>query len=138
VNSASAASPASGSQRPQVGMALLIALLFGGLVAAGAYADRIGALSPASSGLTQSAAARAQLARAAAATPAAGAKAHGLLAWHAPRIPRIHPPVSLPPRVVTISAPAPAATAPPVAQPQAAAPVAAPTHTSDDSGGNDD
>ncbi len=134
MNSATAASRTAGSHRPQAGMALLIALAFGVLVAAGAYADRTGALSPAGAGLSQSAAARAQLARAAAA-PAAHAKPHRLLAWKAPRLPHVHP-VTLPPRVVTISAPAPAAA--PVAQPVAQPVAAAPPHTSDDSGGTDD
>lgn len=135
MNSATAASRTAGSHRPQAGIALLIALAFGVLVAAGAYADRTGALSPASAGLSQSAAARAQLARAATA-PAFHAKPHRLLAWKAPRIPHVRHAVPLPPRVVTISAPAPAAA--PVAAP-AAQPVASqPPPTSDDSGGTDD
>lgn len=135
MNSATAATRTAGSHRPQAGIALLIALAFGVLVAAGAYADRTGALSPASAGLSQSAAARAQLARAATA-PAVHAKPHRLLAWKAPHVPRVRHAAALPPRVVTISAPAPAAA--PVAAPVTQPVAAAPAHTSEDSGGTDD
>jgi hypothetical protein len=139
MNSATTGSVAVGSRRPQAGVALIAALAFGCLVAAAAYADRTGALTPGSAALSQSAAARSQLASAVASTPHRAAHSGRLLAWKAPHVPKVHPPAALPPRVVTISAPAPAPAAAAVAPAAQPAPAAAPaTHTGDDSGGGDD
>ena len=137
MNSATTGSVAVGSRRPQAGVALIAALAFGCLVAVAAYADRTGALSPASSALSQSAVARAQLASALSAAPHKAAHSRHLMAWKAPHVPKVHPPAALPPRVVTISAPAPAPAAPVVAAAPAPAP-APPAQTGDDSGGGDD
>ncbi len=137
MNSATTGSVAVGSRRPQAGVALIAALAFGCLVAVAAYADRTGALSPASSALSQSAVARAQLASALSAVPHKAAHSRHLMAWKAPHVPKVHPPAALPPRVVTISAPAPAPAAPVVAAAPAPAP-APPVQTGEDSGGGDD
>ena len=137
MNSATTGSVAVGSRRPQAGVALIAALAFGCLVAVAAYADRTGALSPASSALSQSAVARAQLASALSAAPHKAAHSRHLMAWKAPHVPKVHPPAALPPRVVTISAPAPAPAAPVVAAAPAPAP-APPATTGEDSGGSDD
>jgi hypothetical protein len=150
MNSAVSTPKAAGTHRPRVGMALIAALLLGGLVAAGAYAQRSGVLSMSDPGLTQSAAMRAQLASGT--IGVAKAKHHhaSLLAWHAPKVPKITKVtprvITPPPRVVTISAPAPAPA--PAPQPAAAAatsapaPVAAPApttqHEDGNGGGSDD
>jgi len=137
MNSATTGSVAVGSRRPQAGVALIAALAFGCLVAVAAYADRTGALSPASSALSQSAVVRAQLASALSAAPHKAAHSRHLMAWKAPHVPKVRPPAALPPRVVTISAPAPAPAAPVVAAAPAPAP-APPANTGEDSGGGDD
>jgi hypothetical protein len=142
MNSAISTSSGARTHRPRVGMALIAALLLGVVVAGGAYAQRAGVLSMSDPGLTQSAAMRAQLASAI----TGKAQPHhrsSLLAWHAPKVPKlkkaVHRVITPPPRVVSISAPAPAPAPQPAAAPAAApAPVAAPAPTThhDDEGTN--
>jgi hypothetical protein len=138
----SAISSAAGTRRPRVGVALIAALVVGGLVAGGAYAQRAGAFSLSDPGLTQSAAMRAQLASAV--TPAARAKGgSGLLAWRAPKVPKVKPAaprvITPPPQVITTYTTAPApAPAPQQAAAAAPAPAPAPAPTTgheDDNGG---
>ena len=138
MNSATTGSVAVGSRRPQAGVALIAALAFGCLVAVAAYADRTGALSPASSALSQSAVARTQLASALSAAPHKAAHSRHLMAWKAPHVPKVHPPAALPPRVITITAPAPPAPAAPVAAAAPAPAPAPPAYSGDDSGGGND
>jgi hypothetical protein len=134
---ATTTSKGTGVHRPRAGMALIAALGLGGLVATGAYAQRAGVFSMSDAGLSRSAAARAQLAGALAATPAARVTGHHrLLVWHAPRIPhvRVRPNVvTPPPRVVTVAAPAA-----PQQQVAATAPAPAPAPAPPASSGGDD
>jgi hypothetical protein len=135
MNSATTSSAAAAAARPRLGATLLVALVLGGLVAAGAYAQRAGALSPSNAGLAQSAAARAQLAGILISETSAPAK-HRLAVWHAPRVPRVHPRVvTPPPHVVIVPAPAPALAAAPVPVASQTTASARPAAHGDDGGG---
>jgi hypothetical protein len=121
------------SRRPHAGTAVAIALAVGLLIAGAAYAARTGAFTLSDPALGASANARTMLAHT---TGVTHARHHArLLAWHAPRVPKVraHSPtvITPPPRVVTITAPAPAPQ--PVATP-APAPAPAPTGENDNGG----